>query len=40
MTDYVVEDHELQYHVTTEDHIKNYPEGQYVINDQHIMLVE
>jgi len=27
VTDYVVGDHDLQYHVTTENHVKDYPEG-------------
>ncbi len=39
MTNHIVEDHDLQYHVITEDHEKDYPEGQHVTSDQHIMLV-
>ena len=33
VTDYVIEDHDLQYHVITEDYVKDYPEGQNVISD-------
>ena len=40
MTDHVVEDHDLQYHVTIEDHVKDHPEGQNVTSDQHTMLVK
>ena len=36
---HIVKDHILQCHVTTEDHIENYPKGQHVTNDQHTILV-
>ncbi len=39
MTDHIVEDHDLQYHVTTEDHMEDHPEGQHVTSDQSTMLV-
>ncbi len=39
MTDYVIEDHDLQYHVITEDHMKDHSERQYVTSDQHTILV-
>ncbi len=39
MTDHIIENHDLQYHVTIEDHVKDHPERQHVINDQHIMFV-
>ncbi len=39
MTDHVIENHDLQYYVTTEDHMKDYPKGQHVINDQHTILI-
>ncbi len=39
MTDYVIEDHDPQYHVTTEDHMEDHPKEQNVISNQHIILV-
>ena len=39
VTDHVVEVYDPQYHVTTEDHMKDYLEGQNVTSDQHIILV-
>ncbi len=39
MTDHVIKDHDPQYHVTIEDHMKNHPEGQNVTSDQYTMLV-
>ncbi len=33
VTDRVVEDHDLQYHVTTEDYEEDHPEGQHVTSD-------
>ena len=39
MTDHVIEDHDLQYHVTIEDHMKDHSKRQHVTSDQHIILV-
>jgi len=39
VTDYIVEDHDLQYYVIIEDHVKDHPKGQHVTSNQHTMLV-
>ncbi len=39
MTDHIVKDHDLQYYIITEDHMKDHSGGQHVINDQQTMLV-
>ncbi len=39
MTDHVIEDYDLQYHVTIENHVEDHTERQYVISNQHIILV-
>ncbi len=39
MTDHIIEDHDLQYHVTTEDHIEDHSKEQHVTSNQHTMLV-
>ena len=39
MTDHDMENHDLQYHVITENHVKDHPDEQYVTSDQHTMLI-
>ena len=39
MIDHIVENYDLQYHITIENHMKDHPDGQHVTSDQHIMLI-
>ena len=39
MTDHIVKDYDLQYHMTIKDYVEDYPEGQHVTSDQHTMLI-
>ena len=38
MIDHIVENYDLQYHITTVDHVEDHPKRQHVTSDQHIIL--